>query len=65
MNYKKGSYIISLAQPKMGLIRNLLTETHYADNSWTRREDGTPIYPYDLATHTMYEFMGVRLMPGV
>ena len=59
MNYKKGSYLISLAQPKMGLIRNLLTETHYADNSWTRREDGTPIYPYDLATHTMYEFMGV------
>lgn len=61
MNYKKGSYIISLAQPKMGLIRNLLTETHYADNSWTRKEDGTPIRPYDLATHTMNEFMGVEV----
>ena len=60
MLYQKGSYVISLAQPKMGLIRNLLAETRYADNSWTRREDGTPIHPYDLATHTMYEFMGVR-----
>lgn len=61
MNYKKGSYIISLAQPKMGLIRNLLTETHYADNSWTRSDDGSPIRPYDLATHTMNEFMGVQV----
>ena len=60
MHYEKGSYVISLAQPKMGLIRNLLVETHYADNSWTRSEDGTPIRPYDLATHTMFEFMGVR-----
>lgn len=61
MHYKKGSFIISLAQPKMGLIRNLLCETHYADNAWTRKQDGTPINPYDLATHTMYEFMGVRV----
>ena len=59
--YKKGSYIISLAQPKMGLIMNLLTETHYADNAWTRTENGVPIRPYDLATHTMYEFMGVNV----
>jgi hypothetical protein len=59
--YKQGSYVISLAQPKMGLIRNLLTETHYMDNSWTRQEDGTPIRPYDLATHTMFEFMGVTV----
>ncbi len=61
MHYNKGSYMISLAQPKMGLIRNLLCETHYMDNSWTRKEDGTPIYPYDLATHTMFEFMGVKV----
>jgi hypothetical protein len=61
MRYKTGSYVISLAQPKMGLIRNLMVETHYVDNAWTRRDDGTPIYPYDLATHTMFEFMGVRV----
>ncbi len=63
MQYKKGSYVISLAQPKMGLIRNLLMETHYVDNAWTREEDGTPVRPYDLATHTMFEFMGVRVDP--
>ncbi|MBN1819687.1 MAG: hypothetical protein JW833_03180 [Prolixibacteraceae bacterium] len=60
-NYEKGSYIISLAQPKMGLIMNLLTETHYPDNSWTQENDGSPARPYDLTTHTMYEFMGVTI----
>lgn len=60
MHYPERSWVISLAQPKMGLIRNLLTETHYVDNAWTRHEDGNPITPYDMATHTMYEFMGVR-----
>ena len=59
MMYPKDSYVITLAQPKMGLIMNLLTETHYADNAWTRTENGVPIRPYDLATHTMNEFMGV------
>lgn len=58
--YPKDSYVVSMAQPKMGLLMNLLTETHYADNAWTRKEDGTPIRPYDLATHTMYEFMGIQ-----
>ncbi len=61
--YRKGSYVISLAQPKMGLIRNLLCETHYPENAWTTREDGSPIYPYDLSTHTMFEFMGVQVHP--
>ena len=61
--YPEGSFIISLAQPKMGLIRNLLGQTFYADNDWTRRADGSPLRPYDLATHTMNEFMGVRVDP--
>ncbi|MBA7626027.1 hypothetical protein ES703_33461 [subsurface metagenome] len=63
VTYPKGSYLISLAQPKMGLIRNLLGQTHYADNEWTRDKDGSPLRPYDLATHTMNEFMGVRVDP--
>jgi hypothetical protein len=61
--YQKGSYIVSMAQPKMGLLRNLLTETHYLENDWTYEADGTPKRPYDLATHTMYEFMGVAVDP--
>ncbi len=62
--YPQGSYVISLAQPKMGLIRNLLGRTFYPDNEWTRTADGTPLRPYDLATHTMNEFMGVRVDPA-
>ncbi len=52
-----------LAQPKMGLIRNLLGRTFYPDNTWTRDRDGSPLRPYDSATHTMNEFMGVRVDP--
>jgi len=61
--YPKGSFVISLAQPKMGLIRNLLGETHYADNEWTRARDGSPLRPYDSAMHVMSEIMGVRVDP--
>ncbi|HDP94843.1 MAG TPA: peptidase M14 family protein, partial [Candidatus Aminicenantes bacterium] len=57
--FRGGSFIIPLAQPKMGLIRNLLMQTRYVDNDWTRDRDGSIMRPYDLSTHTMNEFMGV------
>jgi len=63
IHYPAGSYFVSCAQPKMGLIRYLLGRTFYPDNDWTRREDGTPIRPYDTATDTMAEFMGVQVDP--
>jgi hypothetical protein len=63
MSYGSGTYLISLAQPKMGLIRNLLGRTLYPDNEWTRARDGSPLRPYDSATHTMAELMGVRIDP--
>ena len=63
MTYEAGSFVVSLAQPKMGLIRNLLGQTFYPDNEWTRARDGSPLRPYDSATHTMNEFMGVRVDP--
>ncbi|MFC2170062.1 M14 family zinc carboxypeptidase [Acidobacteriota bacterium] len=63
VTYPEGSFLISLAQPKMGLIRNLLGRTLYTDNEWTRAKDGSPLRPYDSATHTMNEFMGVRVDP--
>ena len=52
-----------MAQPKMGLIRYLLGRTFFPDNDWTRDRDGTPIHPYDMATDTMFEYMGVRVDP--
>lgn len=62
--YDAGSYVVSLAQPKRGVIRWLLGRTFYPDNTFTRDDAGNPIWPYDLATHTMYEFMGVDVEPA-
>jgi hypothetical protein len=61
--YPPGSYYVSLAQPKMGLIRYVLGETHYSDNEWTRRQDGTPIRPYDMGQDVLAEFMGIVVDP--
>ena len=61
--YPAGSWVVSMAQPKMGVIRYLLGRTLYPDNEWTRGRDGAPMRPYDMATDTMFEFMGVRVDP--
>ena len=58
-----GSYIIPLSQPKMGLIKTLLGQTKFPDDSFTRQFDGSPHRPYDTATDTMAEFMGVDVHP--
>lgn len=63
MTYPAGSFYVSLAQPKMGLIRYLLGETHYVDNEHTRRPDGTPIRPYDMGQDVLAEYMGIRVDP--
>ncbi len=61
--YGAGSYVVSMAQPKMGVIRWLLGRTFYPDNSYTRTGDSTPIRPYDMSGDVMAEFMGVRVDP--
>jgi len=58
-----GSFIVPMAQPKMGVVRWLLGRTFYADNSYTRDRDNNPIRPYDMSTDTMAEFMGVTVEP--
>jgi glutamine amidotransferase-like uncharacterized protein len=58
-----GSYVISMAQPKMGLVRWMLGRTFYPDNTYTRDREGNPIRPYDMSTDTLGEFMGVRTEP--
>ena len=64
--YEAGSYIIPLAQPKMGLVKNLLDRNFFPDNDWTRDKNGDPIRPYDLSTDAINEMMGVRVdhLPG-
>jgi len=61
--YDAGSYVVSMAQPKRGLIRWVLGQTYYPDNTFTRNRDGTPMRPYDLSTDNFAEFMGVRVDP--
>ena len=61
--YAGGTYVVSMAQPKRGVIRWLLGRTHYPDNSYTRDRDGEPIRPYDMSTDNLAEFMGVRVDP--
>ncbi len=61
--YSAGSYVVSSAQPKRGLIRWLLGQTYYPDNSYTRDRDGNPIRPYDMSGDVIAEFMGVRVDP--
>ncbi len=62
--HASGSYLIPLAQPKRGLIKTLLLRTRFPDDSFTRMGDGTPNRPYDTATDTLAEFMGVSVQPA-
>ncbi|NQW04247.1 MAG: peptidase M14 family protein [Acidobacteria bacterium] len=61
--YGSGSFVVTMAQPKQGLVRWMLGQTDYPDNSYTRTLEGDPIRPYDMSTDTFGEFMGVRSDP--
>ncbi|UCD25488.1 MAG: peptidase M14 family protein [Gemmatimonadota bacterium] len=59
--YGAGSYVVSMAQPKRGVIRWLLGRTFYPDNDYTRSRDGSPMRPYDMSTDNIAEYMGVQV----
>ena len=59
--YGAGSHMVSMAQPKRGVIRWLLGRTFYPDNTYTRDRDDNPIRPYDMSTDNLAEYMGVRV----
>jgi hypothetical protein len=61
--YSPGSFVVSMAQPKQGLVRWMLGRTFYPDNTYTRDAEGNPIRPYDMSTDTFGEFMGVKSDP--
>jgi len=63
LTYPAGTYVIPLNQPKMGIIKTLLGRTLFPDDAWTRRADGSPNRPYDTATDTIAELMGVHVEP--
>ncbi len=60
--YPEGTHVIFLSQPLMGYVKTLMEKTYYPDNYWTRNNDGSPRRPYDMATYTMAEFMGVKVV---
>jgi Zinc carboxypeptidase len=62
--YGPGTFVVSMAQPKQGVVRWLLGQTNYPDNSFTRARDGRPIRPYDMSTDNIAEYFGVRADPA-
>lgn len=61
VKYPKGTYVIFSAQPAQPFIVSLLKQTFYHAGPFTKKPDGTPIVPYDLATYTVAEFMGIDI----
>ena len=61
--YEAGTVVVFLAQPKYALIMNLLGETHYPDNIWTRDKNGA-LSAFDTACDNVNEFMGVDVIPA-
>ncbi len=61
--YAAGTRVVTMAQPKRGVIRWLLGQTNYPDNHYTRFRDGTPIRPYDMSTDNIAEYFGVTADP--
>ena len=63
MTYPAGSFV-DLPRSTQNGIDPLSTRPHLLpDNEWTRNRDGSPVRPYDMATDTMFEYMGVRVDP--
>lgn len=63
VTYPKGTYVIPLAQPKMGVVMNLLARTLYPDNFWTRDMQDA-LTAFDTASDTVAEYMGVQVIPA-
>ncbi|MEM0103804.1 MAG: M14 family metallopeptidase [Candidatus Methanomethylicia archaeon] len=59
--YPAGTYVIFTSQPKRSFVKYVLEKTEYPDNEWTRARDGTPIRPYDVASYTIPDYMGVNV----
>ncbi|MEA4919843.1 MAG: M14 family metallopeptidase [Clostridiaceae bacterium] len=63
VTYPVGTYVVFLAQPKMGLIKNLIGRTRYPDNQWTRDATGA-FTAFDSAADTVNEYMNVAAIPA-
>jgi hypothetical protein len=58
-----GDLIVRLDQPSRALIKTMIEPMVYPDNEWTRQRDGSPLPPYDMASFTLADHMGVESFP--
>jgi hypothetical protein len=58
-----GDLIVRLDQPSRALIKTLIEPMVYPDSEWTRARDGSPLPPYDMASFTLADHMGVESFP--
>jgi hypothetical protein len=58
-----GDLIVRLDQPSRAFIKTMIEPMVYPDNEWTRRRDGSPLPPYDMASFTLADHMGVETFP--
>jgi hypothetical protein len=55
-----GDLVIRLDQPSRAFVKTMIEPTIYPDNAWTRLQDGSPLSPYDMASFTLGDHMGVE-----
>jgi len=60
--YTMNSYIVFMAQPRRALAKHLLERFIYPDYEATRDPQGKPLKPYDTATDSVAEFLGVDVI---
>jgi len=58
-----GDLIVRLDQPSRALAKTMIEPLIYPDNEWTRARDGSPLPPYDMASFTLGDHMGVESFP--
>ena len=58
-----GDLVVRLDQPSRAFIKTMMEPMVYPDSDWTRRRDGSPLAPYDMASFTLADHMGVESFP--
>ncbi len=64
VTYPAGTYVVFLAQPKYGVITNILGQTRFPVNRWTKDPTTGAVGGYDVFTDTINEYMGVEAIPA-
>lgn len=60
--YPEGTHIVLLSQISRPYLLAVLSGTLYHESPWTRAPDGAPLPPYDWASYSLAEFMGVKVL---